>query len=194
MDSTDEFDDPVMERLLGPTNDSAPDPRFRHRLLERTTQVIRRRRRFTRIGGLLGMAACYLAGFATMRLLTASRPADDPNQLAQSPPTVVAASADDVPPVAEEITEDRPIADLPPAVLERLAEIAPDDTFRDLYRQAGDRFMTETGDLAAALRCYRRALKFASPQALVIGDNDNWLFASLKQAKLEEYQHANNGG
>jgi hypothetical protein len=194
MDPTEDFDDSEMERLLGSVNDSPLDPRFRHHLLERTTQVIRRRRRFRKLGGLLGMAACYLAGLATMRLITASRPANEPGPLTQTPAQAVVSPGDNVPAVAEDFPRDRSTADLPATVLERLAEIAPDENFRDLYRQAGDRYMREPGDVAAALRCYRHALKFAPPQALVSGENDNWLFASLKQAKLEEFQHANNGG
>lgn len=194
MEPTDNFDDSEMNRLLGAVNDSEPDPHFRDRLMERTTQVIRGRRRMRRIGGMLGMAACYLAGLATMRVLTPNRPANEPSQLAQAQPAAIVPSNDETTPVAEEFTEERPPADLPAEILERLAEISPDDTFRNMYRQAGDRYMKETGDLAAALRCYRRALKSASPGALVIGENDNWLFASLKQSKLEEYQHANNGG
>jgi hypothetical protein len=96
--------------------------------------------------------------------------------------------------VTEEAEESSSPADLPAAVLERLAELAPDDTFRDLYRKAGDRYVKDYGDLAAALRCYRYALKFAPPESLVIVENDNWLLANLKQSRLEEYQHANNGG
>ena len=194
MHSTEDFDDPDIERLLGSVRDPAPDPQFRQQLLEQTTQVIRGRRRMRRIGGLFGMAACYLAGLATMRLLTATHTANGQGQFAQSPPIEGASPSDEAPAVAEDFPNDRSPAELPATVLERLAELAPDDTFRDLYRQAGDRYMKETGDLAAALRCYRHALKFAAPPALVISENDNWLLVSLKQAKLEEFQHANNGG
>src|SRR5947209_1802655 len=46
---------------------------------------------------------------------------------------------------------------------------------RDLYRQAGDRYLREDEDPEAALRCYGQALNGASDKDLAISPDDDYL-------------------
>jgi len=74
--------------------------------------------------------------------------------------------------------------------------IAFDSTERrsDLYRQAGDRYMTEEKDLESALRCYRNALDSGTEQDLAISPDDNWLLMIIKNARQKEKKYAKQGG
>jgi hypothetical protein len=185
------MDDDDLDGLLRPTASASSSPLLRPSLLGQTTRELRSRRRLRRIGMWLGMAACYVAGLATMRLLS-------PGQTTVGPVASVQQTGPLEESTAEEATRPDHAAianevELPASVLERLAEAVSGDDYREFYRRAGDRHMKETGDLAAALRCYRRALDAASPDELVISDNDNWLIMTLKQARREELPHARNG-
>ena len=55
-----------------------------------------------------------------------------------------------------------------------------------LYRQAGDRYLDEERDPAAALRCYTLALQDASDQDLAVSADDSWLLMALKEARRKE--------
>ena len=51
-----------------------------------------------------------------------------------------------------------------------------------LLKAAGDRYLTETGDVEAALRCYRGLMKLASfDQRTNFDPADTWLLAALKR-------------
>ncbi len=198
----DDLNDNVLDHLLQPSAFSGASS-LRQSLLIETTQVLRARRRFARLRTFAGMAACYAAGALTMLAFAWSRWSADSTQVATRDSTPAVAAPDEYDenlaahePSALE-TDDEADANetnLPARVLERLAELAADDEYRAMYRRAGDRYLTETSDIAAAVRCYGLALKGAPSEALVHADGDNWLIGSLKQARLEEFQHANNGG
>ena len=64
----------------------------------------------------------------------------------------------------------------------------------ELYRQAGDRYLTEDADPASALRCYSQSLNNASDKDLAISANDDYLLMLVKNARLREKDHAKNGG
>src|SRR5437763_12894465 len=59
----DAFDD-----LLSAGGLPAADETWRQDLLRQTSRVLRRRRRWKRVGFVATLAACYVAGLATMRL------------------------------------------------------------------------------------------------------------------------------
>lgn len=194
MSTRNDMDDDELDRLLRPTASPSPSPMLRRSLLGQTTRELCSRRRLRRIGMWLGMAACYVAGLGTMQFWTQGS--------ADMPPRPIGELASETvhdAPMAEPATTDQAAAvatdaELPAAVLERLADAVADDEYRDLYRRAGDRHMQETGDLAAALRCYRRTLDATPPQELTVSDRDNWLLKALKQARHEEVRHAYIGG
>jgi hypothetical protein len=153
--------------------------------------VLRRRRRLKRIGLVVALAACYLAGLATMRLWLA------PPVTANAPPAQNAPEvAKETPPrpapgPAAQSPEDNP--HLPADVLERLGELAAREKQAELFRRAGDRYL-EGDNLPSALRCYRLALDCGSEKDLAIAAEDSWLLMSLKDARQKEKRYAQNGG
>jgi hypothetical protein len=64
----------------------------------------------------------------------------------------------------------------------------------ELYRQAGDRYMTDENDLQSALRCYSNALDNGTEQDLTISNDDNWLLMAIKDARQKERTYAKQGG
>src|SRR5216117_3102855 len=68
----DAFDD-----LLAAEGLPAADETWRQDLLRRTSRVLRRRRRWKRAGFVAALAACYVAGLATMRLWVPPTPGID---------------------------------------------------------------------------------------------------------------------
>jgi hypothetical protein len=52
----------------------------------------------------------------------------------------------------------------------------------NLLRTAGDRYLTDQNDVAAALRCYRALLTLTSSTDRARSDpGDSWLLAALKR-------------
>jgi hypothetical protein len=193
MDPLNESGESELENLLRPPTPSPDQLGLRHTLLGRTLQVLRNRRRIKRSAMAAGMLACYAAGLATMALLMTGRSVELA-KWAKEPSIAPVRSVIEPPSPPDQLPLEMADSDLPAAVLERLAESLSDDGSAELYRRAGDRHMIETGDLAAALRCYRRSLDAAEPEELTISEGDNWLIMSLKQARQEELRHAHNGG
>ena len=169
---TDDLDD----LLTAPAG--AGDPELRHGLRLRTTCVLRRRRRWRRVGVASALAACFLAGLATWRLWPKPAPAPGATEVAEKPPGP--------PPVPQ------PDADLPAVALEWRAADSPDNR-ADLYRRAGERYVKQDGDLQSALRCYRNALDAGTEEDLTISAGDDWLLMALKDARKKEKNDAKNG-
>ncbi len=63
-----------------------------------------------------------------------------------------------------------------------------------MYKQAGDRYMTEQSDPQSALRCYGNALDNGTEQDRSISTDDNWLLMAIKDARQKEKSHATKGG
>jgi hypothetical protein len=61
----------------------------------------------------------------------------------------------------------------------------------ELYRTAGDRYLTENGDLQSATRCYRSFLDLCSERDRIVSVDDTWLLMALKEARQREKRHAN---
>jgi hypothetical protein len=88
-----------------------------------------------------------------------------------------------------------PSREAPPAPGDRGAEPPPrrGDVAAVLLR-AGDHFLNEEGDPAAALRCYSGALNAGSEDDAKFSPDDNWLLMAIKNAREKEARHANNDG
>jgi hypothetical protein len=118
----------------------------------------------------------FAAGALTMRLF--QRP-DSLQAPVESNGSVMAAPE---PPVAT-------ASDRSPLAIEWQA-IDNSGTRAELFRQAGDGYLTEFGDVESALRCYRNALAFGSAADAAIRPDDSWLMISLKRAKYKEKHDA----
>jgi hypothetical protein len=119
------------------------------------------------------LAACFLGGMATMALFH-NEPAQVVVVTTIAPPSVA-----DAPPTPERR--------LTPAQIEIEAELATAkaDSARR-FREAGDQYLADEGNYAAAIRCYRNFLDEADAADLVSTPSDTWLLASLKNARTKE--------
>jgi hypothetical protein len=165
-------DDLLSAPLPGPG-----DPAFRQALLARTTRLVRRRLWVRRGAYAAALAACYIAGLLTTR---PDRPPQEP-----APETQVA-KVEPAPPVeASPSPKADPPEQAPAIVLEQWGPLVAKDRRADLYRRAGDRYLAESNDTLAALRCYRQALD-AAPDQWDIAAEDSWLLMTLKEARIKE--------
>jgi hypothetical protein len=133
----------------------------RARAFEATLGVIRRRRWTRRICAALILAAVYAAGLVTPAVF------DHRSEPARTEP----------PTVPQPVTTPLRAPDLESrALMVKGAERAL------LLKAAGDRYLNETGDVEAALRCYRGVLSLASSDERTHFDPaDTWLLAALKR-------------
>jgi hypothetical protein len=176
------MNDPLEEFLTARPTPSAGGG-LRANLLLQTTRLLRRRRRWRRLGFLAALAACYLAGLVTMRLLPAAPGADQP--LADGPAPPAEGKKSPAPSAVVEVTKN-------PVDLERQA-LKDQEKRAQLYRQAGDRY-TQESDWESALRCYSNSLNVASAEDLTISVNDDWLLMAIKDARQKEKTHVKIGG
>jgi hypothetical protein len=167
---------------------------LRRGVLQSTSTFIVRRRRQRRIALLAGLAVAYAGGLGTAWSWREAEPPVE-QQVAARPATTA---------IAQPMTAPAPVPPAPATAArlelteevlsdpERLAVVlanAPTAERTELLRTAGDRYLTEFGDVPEALRCYRRYLTLASNDASAVDLNDTWLLRSLKQARAEETFH-----
>jgi hypothetical protein len=167
--------DPCADFLDTPPTAPA-DAAFRQRLLEQTRRLLRRRLWRRRAGFTAALAACYLAGVVTMELLHPTVPA--PSEIEKPD-----GARPSTPPSKEVVTG------LTAVALENRA-FDSEEPRPELYRMAGDRYLAESGDLQAALRCYRQALDESPEQDLQVKPEDNWLLIALKESRQKEKEYA----
>ena len=158
-------------------------------VLARTTRRVRRfawRRRATRAAA---CAACFGLGWATTYL----RPAPAPEVVyvpvpGEVPPVADAPGSPGQDPASRERQRPEPPAPrLSPAEMELAAEQIPDKAeAARRFRAAGDHYLREFADYAAALRCYRNFLDEADPADRAVAPDDTWLLTSLKRAREQE--------
>ena len=183
MNSHEPENDPLECMLSGTPGESSDE--LREIIRKKTLAVLRRRRWTRRAVWVSGLAGCYAAGILTMAIrlsaespsAVSSTPQPEPNgQLAptQSTPETVTPKSAQQPETA--------------LTLEWQA-LDSEERQPDLFRLAGDKYLL-ANDLQSATRCYKGALQGASDEELHITINDNWLFMSLKEAKLEENRYA----
>jgi hypothetical protein len=175
-----EFPDPL-DKLLRPDLPASSPPVWKDALLARTTRTLRWRRRGRRLGFVAALAACYVAGIFSMRLLQPAPAVERQTDYVYV--TVEPKRETHVTPVPEQ-----PVSAL---TLEWQAVDDPEHA-PELNRRAGDRYFADENDLASAVRCYKRFLSACPDKELEIAPQDNWLLVTLKNARLEEKQHAKN--
>jgi len=157
-----------------PPYPEVPDE-LRDAILRRTCATVRRRPRRLRTMAACVVAAAYAAGLGTALLWPG---ADGP------PAPLVAAPAPEVAPVIPAVTAVDAASASPQALLARVPDAAPSEQVR-LLTQAGDRYLTDYGDVARALDCYRQVLELTpDSQSLTFEASDTWLLTSLKLARL----------
>jgi hypothetical protein len=148
---------------------------FREALLERTCAAVRSRPRRRRLLVACCVCLAYMAGIATVTLWTrgpTQAPETDITQIAQT-----------------ETLASRP--DEPESLLARVPEVSRSEQIRLLAR-AGDLYLVQRDDVERALYCYRQVLELTpSSQLLAVDQDDSWLLASLKLARIQETTHEN---
>ncbi len=157
---TDPFDDFLDSNFSCDANDA-----LQSALRQKTTHLLRRRRRL-RYLAVAGMAAaCYVAGLATMWLL---------------PPRTVTIIQEPAAGLAKAEPENPAPQPDRPEVHEMLAQANPDQRSTQL-RIAGDLYLQQRQDYAAALRCYTASLDAGGPAALEVQPEDSWLVKAIKK-------------
>jgi hypothetical protein len=153
-----------------------PEDSLRSALRARTTRLVRRRRRLKQLAWAGALAACFLAGMATMYVLVPRAPA-----AAGSAPVTVAVKKDEMATTKPE----------PPSALDiELQARAQSEQRVAKLRQAAGLYLAQQ-DVASALRCYTQALNNTDPQALDFSPDDTWLEMALKNARRKEKARAN---
>jgi hypothetical protein len=155
--------------LLAPPPPPADDT-LRGHLRERTSRVVRWRRRWRRIARAAALAACYAAGVLTMHGLAPHAPPPEITHQPEPPKKEVAPQASALALEWQALDSPRPRP--------------------DLYRQAGDRYLDDENDFESALRCYSQALDAAGEADRVVAVEDNWLLMTIKNARQKEKRYA----
>ncbi len=188
------MNDPL-DDLLGA--DAHANEPLRDRLRDRTTRVVRNRRRLRRLGQAAILVACFVAGVAVARWWPASEPVEQPpvasNQKAE-PKVHVDAKDFNWLPGPENRAAKNPKTPTPEpqppsyvSIIQLEWQAFDSEAERAvLYLKAGNRYFAEMQDHESALRCYRQALD-ADPQIARRADPaDNWLLAALKESRRKE--------
>jgi hypothetical protein len=164
----EEFVDELLAGRPVPENAGLKEGLWRH-----TSAQLRRRRCWRLAARPALLAACFLGGMGTMGLV---RPEPEPAKVIVT--VVEPRPADPAP-----LTERR----LTAAELELEAEktLVKEESARR-FREAGDRYLGEEQNIAAALRCYRNFLDEAGDAGLGNAQTDTWLLTSLKNARHKE--------
>lgn len=154
--------------VLGSVQTTPSDPVRRANTLSVTTRTLHRGRRLRRALVVAGVVVSFVGGGVSGWLVK------------PTPPTVVVVASgepDAVPPSKLLPVE----VELTPEQLELRAELA-DDPFATarLFREAGDRFLTDRRDYENAARCYRRHLAVADDDTRKASASDSWMLHTMK--------------
>jgi hypothetical protein len=188
MNESDEPGRDPLEAILGPNRGSPENADLRAALLERTTGIIRQRRRLRRLAMVAALAAFYLAGAATAGVWWAWRPV-----VPAATPKEGSAGGEAAPAAGtRNPSEPRRGPRVPaPEGTEQAVATAKVTRF-EAYRRAGDRFLREPAQLSLAVRSYGNALNVASDAERAISpERDSWLLMALKESRLKERSHGN---
>jgi hypothetical protein len=158
-------------------------------ILAKTLRVIRQHRWSRRFAVAAAMAACYAAGALTVwpaamhaEVSTSSPSMASPGEVCQPLPS---RSTGNEAAVVSSLPRSGRDTQLSPAQLEWQA-IDQRHAGADLYRQAGDRYLSEAQDIESALRCYHNALARGGSKALAISPDDSWLLVALKSSHFQD--------
>ena len=204
MESYDDAPDPIDAALARPAP-SAADV-LRKQLLGETLSVIRRRRRLKRATLVAGLFGCYLAGITTMGAWqsahgTASGTTAGLSSGASQPATPSTAS--------EQVAHGSVSAGrsgtaagssgsarqpaTPGTACKQVAHggVPRLPTAFESWRNIGDYYFREKGDISLAAAGYAQALDLATEAEQAIApDRDSWLLMAMKDARAKEKQYA----
>jgi hypothetical protein len=172
--ANDSFDDPLATVSLAGGKRPAAGDHLREALLAQTVGVLRYRRRLKRCAVAASLLGCYLAGVTTMGMLRSGAAQEHPSAAGQ--PTVVK-SQPAVPHVSPN-PDTHQVAARKPSAFES-------------WRNIGDHYLRQSGDVSLAVAGYSEALNLASAEERRISPGrDNWLMMALKDARSQEKTHA----
>jgi hypothetical protein len=174
-----------LDGLLAPPSLPSENEKLRRMVYAQTRRVLRRRHLVRQFAYAAAVAASFILGFLVLRATTRPAPTDVGEQEVSTPGS------------SQHPSPDAPHSPLPvadSALAREWRALDSDDQRAQLYRQAGDRYMTEENDPQSALRCYSNALDSGTQQDLTITADDNWLLMAIKDARQKESDHAKNGG
>jgi hypothetical protein len=182
-----------IDQILMMSSPAAENEGLRQEVLVQTLRVLRQGRRRRRLGFIGLLVLCYAAGLGTWQAWKAP-PLSPTSELrvvekeVNTEPQSTRA-ADLVPKEASPASVETDPA-VPAVVLERIGASLSPERSAAYYRSAGDRYLEVEGDLASAVRCYKRSLDAASQAELGISTEDNWLLMAMKKARQGEQSHA----
>jgi hypothetical protein len=194
-------DDPhenTTDGLLRPGGASRGDGALRDMVLAQTLGVMRRRRRWKRVGVATGLLICYLAGMATPlswigahsggrqpHESLATEGEESPAEPRTDKPVQLADSSD----WAVQLQRPHDFAFRPAPGTEQLARARKPSKY-EIVRRDGDRMLRQPGNLALAVRRYHVALDLASAEERAIAPGeDSWLLMALKNERMKENAH-----
>jgi hypothetical protein len=165
-------DEYALDELLGSTVNRSASVALRETMFTSTIKVLRRRRRIRRAAMGLALAGCYLAGVVTVTLI---RPLAAEGELVQSAAMADAAAV-------------KPhVPDAPVVSSGQTADLASDQqrkarTRFESLRDLGDENLVDRRDPEAATRCYRMALRYATPNERAWAATEGtWLLRAVNQ-------------
>jgi hypothetical protein len=169
-------DDEFIELFEDGSEPPMPSAEFREAMLGRTTVVLRRRKRIRRAAIACAAVFIYGAGMGTALLFRGS---EDLAQTAAHTEEPIKRQPDPVVVTAEMLGDWE-------AFSIRVAEAPPTEKVR-LLRAAGDWYMEKLNDIETAASCYSAMFAAMDTETMLdLHEQDNWLIASLKLARLEE--------
>jgi hypothetical protein len=161
------------DELLTPTPGPVPDV---DAIVRRTGPVLRRRLWLRRGRTAAGVAAVFAGGVGT-GWLTMPDPVTELQYVRVPVPVPV--------PESGVLAKQPADAGRSPAELELAAEATDDRTeSARLFREAGDKFLTDANDIASATRCYVNHLSEAGDAK--VSAADSWLLMRLKLSRTQE--------
>ncbi|HTU20054.1 MAG TPA: hypothetical protein VMG10_18460 [Gemmataceae bacterium] len=166
-----------------PTDDEA----LRQMVYTRTRRVLHRRRRLRQFAYAAGLLLSFAVGAGAMRLTISGE-----RGRVSAPSSQTASESSNKPLGA--LTRPRSPQSDDSALTQEWIAFDSEDHRGELYRQAGDRYMTEENDLQSALRCFSNALDNGAEEDLAISSDDSWLLMAIKDARQKEKKHAKQGG
>jgi hypothetical protein len=185
-DERDELDD-----LLAP-HPPTEAPGLREALFQRTQRHLVLRRWARRAGRCAALAAVFAAGVSVgfWRAPRVSETVLVPTPVPQVEVVTVPVPVVVPVPVGSSDQPPAPVAARSAKALVEDAEQADGAEAAQLYRLAGDAYLSVEQDYAGAARCYRLFLAHGGVTALSPEPGDSWLLTSLKNAAFKEKVHA----
>jgi hypothetical protein len=171
------MNDPLDELLTPP---SAPEDgtKLRQALLARSTDVLRRRRRLRQVAGVGALAACFLAGMATMRWFP-------PAPVVQ----IVYREAEPHTEPTPQLNNDNP-SETAVAVENRALDATDRRERGELYRKAAELYRSN-GDYANWVRCKGNALDEGTSEDLIVTpDYDSITIVMKRERQKKESRDA----